>query len=186
MKTKLKKAPAKKVAVKRAPKKQTVTTETPVKRGPGRPRNVVTEVVKKPEVILITPTITTTTNGLQKTVNFSIPKDPYKGSAYLYVNDAPTGSCQLFSVAYFQHIRWIENQAKIIHKNKPFKIDYKPVISAIRKTSYNKNLLFIDVKNTMKSFVKEIFNNGEIITEAPYKSTNGSHMVLYTIDVRQF
>lgn len=176
----------KKVAVKRAPKKQTTITEIPVKRGPGRPRKVVTEVVKKPEVILIKPTITTTTNGLQKTVNFSIPKDPYKGSAYVYVNDAPTGSCQLFSVAYFQHIKWIENQAKLLHKGKTIKVDYTPVISAIRRSVYNKNLLFIDVENTLTPFVKELFNKGEIITEAPYKSTNGSHMVLYTIDVRQF
>jgi len=185
MKTKLKKAPAKKVAVKRVTKKQTVTTETPVKRGPGRPKKVITEVVKKPEVILITPIIKTT-NNTTKTISFSIPNDPYKDSGYVYTHDLPTGSCQLFSVAYFQHLKWIENQAKLVHKGKTIKVDYTPVISAIRRSVYNKNLLFIDVNNTMKSFVKEIFNKGEIITEAPYKSTNGSHMVLYTIDVRQF
>ncbi len=184
MTTKLKKAPAKKAAIKRAPKKQTTVTETPVKRGPGRPRNVVTEVVKKPEVILITPTITTTTQLAIRVINFSLPNDTNRN--YVYVFDAPTGSCQLFSAAYFQNLKWLDSVAKLKYKTKPFKIDYTPIITAMRKSVYNKNLLFIDVKSTLTPFIKELFTKDQIISETPYKSTNSSQMVLYTIDVRQF
>ena len=56
----------------------------------------------------------------------------------------------------------------------------------MRKSVYNKNLLFIDVKSTLTPFIKELFTKDQIISETPYKSTNSSQMVLYTIDVRQF
>lgn len=184
MTTKLKKQPVKKVAVKRVTKKTTIT-ETPVKRGPGRPRKVVTEVVKKPEVINIIPNIIQTNNNGIATIRFSIPGDKSGTSNYVYTSNNPTGSCQLFSVAYFQNIRWLEQQAQYLNKGKKIKIDYKPLIVAIRKSVYTKNLMFIDVRSSLSSFVKELFPK-QIISETPYNSTNGSHMVLYTINVREF
>jgi len=180
MTTKSKKAPVKKVAVKRVPKKQIITAETPVKRGPGRPRKVVEET------LIIKPVITTSTNNNIRIIYFSIPGDLSGSKNYVYIYDAPTGSCQLFSAAYFQNLKWLEYQAKLVHKTKPFKIDYRPVITAMRRSVYSKNLLFIDIKSTLTYFVREVFNKGEIISETPYTSTNGSHMVLYTINVRGF
>lgn len=198
MKTKLKKAPAKKATIKRAPKKQITKTidvakkailslyETPIKRGPGRPRKVITEVVKKHKVINIVPIITTSTNNNIKIINFGIPGDKSGARNYVYVYDAPTGSCQLFSAAYFQNLKWLDLVAKLKYKTKPFKIDYRPVITAMRRSVYTKNLLFIDVKSTLTPFIKELFTEEQIISETPYKSTNSSNMVLYTINVREF
>lgn len=181
MKTiKSKKTPVKKAAIKRVPKKQIITAENGVKRGPGRPKKIVEET------LIIKPIITTSSNSTTKTIHFGIPNDESGNKNYVYVYDAPTGSCQLFSSAYFQNLKWLEFQAKQVHKNKPFKIDYRPVITAMRKSVYSKNLLFIDVKSGLTPFVKEVFNKGEIISETPYTSTNGSHMVLYTINVRGF
>jgi len=180
MSTLVKKKPAKKAVIKK------VKTETPVKRGPGRPRKVVTEVVEKPKVINIVPVIQTSNNGSVRTIHFSIPGDESGARNYVYGYDAPTGSCQLFSVAYFQNIKWLDAVAKLKYKNKPFKIDYRPLITAIRKSVYNKNLMFVDVKSTLTPFIKELFTKDQIISETPYKSTNGSNMVLYTINVRDF
>lgn len=157
-----------------------------VKKGPGRPKgskNKPKKVVKIEKKIL-TPIIQHSSGTGFKVVRFLDSANVPKVQQYVNVYDAPTGNCQLFSTSYFNQLKAFEENVKY-HKLAD-KVDFKPILSAIRSSVYKKNLMFIDVRSLYKTFVKKLFTKDEIITETPYKSSNGSNMVTYIIDMKNY
>ncbi len=92
-----------------------------------------------------------------------------RGAIYIYL--APTGNCQLWSIAYV-------NEILLNYKN-------AEELLAIIIKKVNKNLLFIDINRNHIEIVKKIFGN-KIIADTPYVSTNGSNMNSILINVKSY
>lgn len=139
--------------------------------------------------------------------NLSTPKTfegghNYAGTFYTYT--APTGNCQIFSIAQFNSLlvnlatnrhntskgRLLPDKTlntKYYNDDNSFKYNIckKSLFKVLHKVVYNtgnKAIMLLDI-NDLKSYISaidEIFKD-QIITKQPYNSTNGSKMVLYLI-----
>lgn len=83
--------------------------------------------------------------------------------------NSPTGNCQISSVQYFNHLNgWGE-------------ILTKEILASFWMATDRKRMLLIDVNSNFENFVETIFPGQLIHTKFPYKSTNGSAMILYFV-----
>ena len=89
----------------------------------------------------------------------------------IYVTKYPTGNCQMWSISYFNAlIINYENTKELLVEI------YKRVI---------KNMLLIDINRSIEEPTIKLFGK-RIISNTPYRSTNGSDMNLMLIDTKEF
>lgn len=142
---------------------------TTVRRRPGRPKGSKNKPKKgaadiKKDEKPIPPAIKITRSGNLLKVNGFVT------SANL--NTDPSGNCQLALLGRYNCIRsYIKNIG-----------DYAALMTYVRQF---KRLLLLDIKVTFLQELKK-WAKGDIILEAPYKSTNGSNMVLVIINVNKY
>lgn len=130
-----------------------------------------------------------------------------------YVNIRPTGNCQLFLVSLFstllnslvlngdefiRHQLYIPNKKKsgAVKRNieyyysdfsKKYTYDeeaFTKIMRSISTNITNKPLMLIDIKNLQQytKFINTYFK-GYIVSKQPYKSSNGSNMCIYILNM---
>lgn len=91
-------------------------------------------------------------------------KSEYSG---MRIDDYGTGNCQVAIVAYFASA--LDAQTA------------KKDIASTFMASNRKKLLLVDIKEYYADTLKKLFTPEDIVTETPYKSSNGSKMCIYLL-----
>lgn len=83
---------------------------------------------------------------------------------------SPTANCQLYSIGNVDHI---------LYKDKELRLEIFKFI----QRQVSKNIVLLDIKQTIENQVLEIFpDKHDIISRTPYVSTNGSNMLILLIN----
>ena len=134
--------------------------------------NVETTVIRQYEVA-VAPAQILTNNSVAFKVKCLAGKHP--GYSFdLTIIKYPTGNCQVHSIAYANHLfQWTEG----------VKIEIHNILNACyAELKMIPKLAIVDVNAQWIPKVDECFN---VLTKTPYKSTNGSDMCLYLVNLKK-
>jgi len=99
-----------------------------------------------------------------------------KSGNEIYLNPTPTSNCQIFSIGQFNYLLALSKE------------DIKEVFNYIKNIDfkYKKPLLLIDIEIHLKEKLFEIFKKEDVVNYMDYKSTSGSNMCMFIINIHNF